>query len=80
MLLKITYSIICLLYTSAIVHGTTITEVHFHEVGAADAVADIIGASYLFYELGMDNKTVYGMPVALGGGRIKSKMCIRDRL
>ena len=56
----------------AIVHGTTITEVHFHEVGAADAVADIIGASYLFYELGMDNKTVYGMPVALGGGRIKS--------
>jgi len=57
----------------AIVHGTTITEVHFHEVGAADAVADIIGASYLFYKLGLDNKTVYGMPVALGGGRIKSR-------
>ena len=56
----------------ATVHGTTITEVHFHEVGAADAVADIIGASYLFYKLGMNNKTVYGMPVALGGGRIKS--------
>ncbi len=56
----------------AIVHGTTIKEVHFHEVGAADAVADIIGSSYLFYELGMDTKTVYGMPVALGGGRIKS--------
>ena len=56
----------------AIVHGTTINEVHFHEVGAADAVADIIGASYLFYKLGMNNKNVYGMPVALGGGRIKS--------
>ena len=56
----------------ASVHGTTIREVHFHEVGAADAVADIIGASYLFYKLGMNNKTVYGMPVALGGGRIKS--------
>ncbi len=56
----------------AIVHGTTINEVHFHEVGAADAVADIIGASYLFHILGMDNKTVYGMPVALGGGRIIS--------
>jgi uncharacterized protein (TIGR00299 family) protein len=56
----------------ASVHGTTISEVHFHEVGAADAVADIIGASYLFYKLGMNNKTVYGMPVALGGGRIKS--------
>jgi pyridinium-3,5-bisthiocarboxylic acid mononucleotide nickel chelatase len=56
----------------AIVHGTTVKEVHFHEVGAADAVADIIGASYLFYERGIYSKTVYGMPVALGGGRIKS--------
>ncbi len=54
------------------VHDTTMKEVHFHEVGAADAVADIIGASYLFHKLGMENKTVYGMPVALGGGRIKS--------
>ena len=56
----------------AIVHGTTIDEVHFHEVGAADAVADIMGASYSFYKLGMNNKMVYGMPVALGGGRIRS--------
>jgi uncharacterized protein (TIGR00299 family) protein len=54
------------------VHGTTINEVHFHEVGAADAVADIMGASYSFHKLGMNNKIVYGMPVALGGGRIKS--------
>jgi uncharacterized protein (TIGR00299 family) protein len=56
----------------ASVHGTTINEVHFHEVGASDAVADIMGASYLFHKLGLNNKTVYGMPVALGGGRIKS--------
>ncbi len=56
----------------ACVHGTTTEKVHFHEVGAADAVADIIGASYSFHKLGMNNKRVYGMPVALGGGRIKS--------
>ena len=56
----------------ACVHGTTIEEIHFHEVGAADAVADVIGAAYSFQKLGMDNKMVYGMPVALGGGRIKS--------
>jgi len=56
----------------ACVHGTTIEEIHFHEVGAADAVADVIGAAYSFHKLGMDNKMVYGMPVALGGGRIKS--------
>ena len=54
------------------VHGTDIEKVHFHEVGSADAVADIIGASYSFHKLGMNDKMVYGMPVALGGGRIKS--------
>ncbi len=56
----------------SIVHGTTIDNIHFHEVGAADAVADIIGASYSFYKLEMNQKRVYGMPVALGGGRIRS--------
>ena len=56
----------------ACVHGTTLEEIHFHEVGAADAVADVIGAAYSFHKLGMDNQMVYGMPVALGGGRIKS--------
>ncbi|HSQ02375.1 MAG TPA: nickel pincer cofactor biosynthesis protein LarC [Methanobacterium sp.] len=54
------------------VHGTTIDKVHFHEVGAADAVADVLGASYSFHKLGMNDKKVYGMPVALGGGRIRS--------
>ena len=54
------------------VHGTRIDKVHFHEVGAADAVADILGASYSFHKLGMNDKKVYGMPVALGGGRIRS--------
>jgi len=54
------------------VHGTTIDKVHFHEVGAADAVADIMGSSYLFHKLGLHRNKVYGMPVALGGGRINS--------
>jgi len=53
------------------VHGTSVDEVHFHEVGAADAVADIIGCAYCFYKLGFDKKKVYGMPLALGGGRIE---------
>ncbi|WP_414470405.1 nickel pincer cofactor biosynthesis protein LarC [Methanobacterium sp. ACI-7] len=55
------------------VHGTTLDRVHFHEVGAADAVADVIGASYCFYDLDFNRKKVYGMPIALGGGRIKSE-------
>ncbi len=54
------------------IHGRSVDKTHFHEVGAADAVADIIGSAYCFYKLGLDSKKVYGMPVALGGGRIKS--------
>ncbi|MDD1775143.1 MAG: nickel pincer cofactor biosynthesis protein LarC [Methanobacterium sp.] len=54
------------------VHGTNLEDVHFHEVGAADAVADIIGASYCYHQLKMDSQKVYGMPVALGGGRKES--------
>ncbi len=55
------------------VHGTSLSDVHFHEVGAADAVADIIGAAYCFYNLGLNDDKVYGMPVALGGGKIQIK-------
>lgn len=54
------------------VHGTNVDNVHFHEVGAADAVADVIGASYLFHKLELNKAKVYGMPVALGGGKINS--------
>lgn len=54
------------------VHGTSIKKVHFHEVGAADAVADVIGSAYCFYKLGFNTQKVYGLPVALGGGRINS--------
>ena len=54
------------------VHGTTMEGVHFHEVGAADAVADVVGAAYAFFKLGFNEQMVYGMPVALGGGRINS--------
>jgi uncharacterized protein (TIGR00299 family) protein len=54
------------------VHKTILDKVHFHEVGAADAVADVIGAAYGYYKLKWDSQKIYGMPVALGGGRKKS--------
>ena len=54
------------------VHGYSIDEVHFHEVGACDAVADVIGACYGYYNLGMDKDLVIGLPVSVGGGNIKS--------
>jgi len=54
------------------VHGVNLDKIHFHEVGAADAVADIMGASYAFHELGLTDEKVYGLPPSLGGGRVKS--------
>jgi hypothetical protein len=54
------------------VHGTTLEKVHFHEVGAADAVADITGAIYAFHELKLHKQKFYCLPVALGGGSVKT--------
>ena len=55
------------------IHGFDLDEIHFHEVGAADAVADVMGAAFCFHELGFYDQKVYGLPTALGGGRIKIK-------
>jgi uncharacterized protein (TIGR00299 family) protein len=54
------------------VHGTTLEKVHFHEVGAADAVADITGAIYAFHQLKLHKQKVYSLPIALGGGSVKT--------
>jgi len=50
----------------AAVHGTTPDRVHFHEVGAIDAVVDILGACTGIEALGVER--VYTRPVALGRG------------
>ncbi len=55
------------------VHGIDLEDVHFHEVGAADAVADIVGSAYAFYDLKLDSHKVYGLPVAMGGGVKETK-------
>jgi uncharacterized protein (TIGR00299 family) protein len=54
------------------VHGKILDEVHFHEVGASDAVADVIGSVYAYYSLGLDSQKIIGLPIAVGGGRIKT--------
>ncbi|XPV76363.1 MAG: LarC family nickel insertion protein [Desulfovibrio sp.] len=50
------------------VHGTTVDDVHFHEVGAVDTVVDILGASYLLALLQVDRVVV--SPVDMGAGFI----------
>ncbi|RAP52732.1 MAG: TIGR00299 family protein [Methanosphaera sp. rholeuAM130] len=54
------------------VHGIKLNELHFHEVGCADAVADVIGASYAYYLLNLDKQKVYSLPVAVGSGTVKT--------
>lgn len=50
------------------VHGVAPEKVSLHEVGAYDALVDIIGGIEGFERLGID--TVYSRPVALGSGWI----------
>lgn len=51
------------------VHGTTIRKVHFHEVGAVDSIADIVGAAIGWDLLGVDR--IVCSPVPTGQGRIQ---------
>ncbi|MGN6302283.1 MAG: nickel pincer cofactor biosynthesis protein LarC [Angustibacter sp.] len=51
------------------VHGTSADAVHFHEVGAHDAIGDIVGVCAGFAWLGA--RVVVG-PIALGGGTARS--------
>lgn len=51
------------------VHGREVGEVHFHEVGALDAVADVTGACLLMYELGAER--VVASPVRVGYGSVR---------
>lgn len=52
------------------VHGTTIDDVHFHEVGGIDAIVDIVGASIALDLLGIDK--IFTEPPRLGGGFVSS--------
>jgi pyridinium-3,5-bisthiocarboxylic acid mononucleotide nickel chelatase len=50
------------------VHGKPVDTVHFHEVGADDAIADIVGVAWCLERLGVD--AVHCSPIPLGHGII----------
>ncbi|WP_418286705.1 nickel pincer cofactor biosynthesis protein LarC [Halorubrum sp. DTA46] len=53
----------------ASVHGTDLDATHFHEVGADDAIADVVGAALLLDDLSPER--VVTTPVASGGGEVE---------
>lgn len=50
------------------VHGIAVDDVHFHEVGAWDAIADVVGVCAALYDLAVTDLTA--SPVAVGSGRV----------
>ncbi|MGH3333635.1 MAG: nickel pincer cofactor biosynthesis protein LarC, partial [Nocardioidaceae bacterium] len=51
------------------VHGAAVDDVYFHEVGALDAIADVVGVCAGLEHLSLDELVV--SPVAVGSGKVR---------
>ena len=51
------------------VHGVSVSEIHFHEVGTLDALADITAVCYLLEQLSPER--IVASPVQVGYGKIR---------
>lgn len=58
----------------ALTHGIDREEVHFHEVGALDALADVVGSCAALYDLGVlaEGGRIVASAVAVGAGTVRS--------
>jgi uncharacterized protein (TIGR00299 family) protein len=48
------------------VHATTPDKIHFHEVGALDSIADIVGCNLCLHKLAVDRVAVAPLPIGQG--------------
>ena len=60
----------CLGRAEACVHGVPVDQIHFHEVGAVDAICDIVGFAVAYLKLGIEVSHV--SPLPLGSGTVKT--------
>ena len=51
------------------VHGRPVEDIHFHELGTLDALADVLGVCLLLLELAPEK--VFASPVNVGSGRVR---------
>ena len=54
------------------IHNVDIEDVHFHEVGNYDTIADIVGASYIINKLNLKDNCFY-KPINVGNGFVKTE-------
>jgi uncharacterized protein (TIGR00299 family) protein len=54
------------------VHDIAIEDVHFHEVGNYDTIADIVGAAYIINKLNLKDNCLY-RPINVGSGFVKTE-------
>lgn len=52
------------------VHGTNVADVHFHEVGAWDSIADVVGTVAALASLEIE--IVLALPVSVGAGTVRA--------
>ena len=50
-------------------HNMPVDQVHFHEVGSLDAVADVVGCCLLIHMLGVEE--IQASPIHVGSGSVR---------